>query len=159
FSRSPGDPPAASVRTAAVRGDSFTWGVPISSLVGRMYELLDIERLVGDHRLVTLVGPPGVGKTRLAIELARRRAEPVLACGRAQASQPLDLDRSLSNALGAPLCERERPGREILGAALAARGSVLVVLDNADDLIDTAADVLVPLLAVAPLARVLVTSR
>ena len=47
---------------------------PVSSFVGRTADLDRLERLVGEHRLVTVIGPGGAGKTRLAIEAARRVA-------------------------------------------------------------------------------------
>ena len=48
--------------------------VPVSSFVGRAADLAGLERLRGVHRVVTLVGTAGVGKSRLAVELARRSA-------------------------------------------------------------------------------------
>ncbi|HEX2149615.1 MAG TPA: LuxR family transcriptional regulator, partial [Actinomycetota bacterium] len=45
---------------------------PLSSMVGRRQELAALARLFAGHRLVTLVGPGGAGKTRLAIELGRK---------------------------------------------------------------------------------------
>ena len=45
---------------------------PVTSLLGRERELSEIKSLIGDHRYVTLVGPGGIGKTRLAIEVGRR---------------------------------------------------------------------------------------
>jgi predicted ATPase len=44
---------------------------PTGRLIGRDEELTSLRELVRDHRLVTLTGPPGVGKTRLAIALDR----------------------------------------------------------------------------------------
>ncbi|WP_163450792.1 hypothetical protein, partial [Escherichia coli] len=45
---------------------------PTSALVGRGEALMDVERLVGQHRIVTLTGVGGIGKTRLGLEAARR---------------------------------------------------------------------------------------
>src|SRR5712692_5968067 len=52
----------------------FGLPVPLNSFVGREQELADLARLVGPHRLVTLLGPGGSGKTRLALEVARQAA-------------------------------------------------------------------------------------
>jgi DNA-binding CsgD family transcriptional regulator len=52
-----------------------TLPVPLTSLVGRDGETGDLATLITDHRLVTLVGPGGVGKTRLALHVAGRTAE------------------------------------------------------------------------------------
>ena len=48
----------------------------LTELIGRDHELKDLSQLVSEHRLVTLVGPGGVGKTRLALEVARAEAAP-----------------------------------------------------------------------------------
>src|SRR6185295_1074737 len=48
---------------------------PSSDLVGRTAELHDLERVVGSSRFVTITGAGGIGKTRLAMELAMRRAK------------------------------------------------------------------------------------
>src|SRR6266850_5048165 len=50
--------------------------VPLTSFVGRRAELAQLRSVIASARLVTLVGPAGIGKTRLALELARRAARP-----------------------------------------------------------------------------------
>src|SRR6266567_4259359 len=69
---SPTDSAAAAARRLA-RASMPTLGasVPLSSFIGRERELADVKRLLADTRLLTLTGPGGVGKTRLAIEVSR----------------------------------------------------------------------------------------
>src|SRR5919202_3591208 len=69
----------ANAPTEAVSGPAATKGIPtplgtwspLSSFVGRELQLRDVHRVLIDTRLLTLTGPGGVGKTRLALELAR----------------------------------------------------------------------------------------
>lgn len=48
---------------------------PVASFIGREGAIDELATLLGSHRLVTLVGPPGVGKTRLGLEVATRTAK------------------------------------------------------------------------------------
>ncbi len=61
------------VQSAAAAG-SDNLPVSLTSFVGRARDLERLERLLGRHRLVTVTGPGGSGKTRVAVELARRLA-------------------------------------------------------------------------------------
>src|SRR5260370_22986499 len=64
---------AAARRLARANGPTLAASVPLSSFIGRERELADVKRLLADTRLLTLTGPGGVGKTRLAIEVSRER--------------------------------------------------------------------------------------
>jgi predicted ATPase len=126
-----------------------------SQLVGRDADLRELSRLVIDHRLVTLVGPAGVGKTRLAIEVARRHrmADGAwlvrLENARTPASLPLALGEAftMSGATEATVIDRLRACE------------VLMVLDNCEHVLDAAAELTAHLLDSAPRLRVLVTSQ
>jgi tetratricopeptide (TPR) repeat protein len=68
----PVEPPALAARPAPVR-QSLPWQP--TSFIGRGRELEELDRVLDSRRLVTLTGPGGCGKTRLAFELARRRLD------------------------------------------------------------------------------------
>ena len=62
---------AAARRPARPNMPTLDASVPLSSFIGRERELADVKRLLADTRLLTLTGPGGVGKTRLALEVSR----------------------------------------------------------------------------------------
>lgn len=64
--------PAQPVETAGRRANLPT---PLTSFVGREADIAAVTKLAAEYRLTTLVGPGGVGKTRLAVEVARARLE------------------------------------------------------------------------------------
>ncbi len=133
---------------------------PLTSFVGRERELAQIGELLTGTRLLTLTGPGGCGKTRLAIESARR-AMPSFPDGAffvelAPITDPELVHPTIARSLGV----REDPGRPIREAvedALRER-ETLLVLDNFEQILP-AAPFVTDLLRVAPGLRVLVTSR
>jgi predicted ATPase/DNA-binding CsgD family transcriptional regulator/DNA-binding XRE family transcriptional regulator/Flp pilus assembly protein TadD len=130
-----------------------------SSFVGRERELAELAGLMAGSRLLTLTGPGGAGKTRLAIELVRRGFgdnEVVFV--------PLESVRfpqSLASALASQLGVHDQPGKpltESLTDALVAAPRLLL-LDGAESLRDQVADLAGQLLSGVPGLRVVVTSR
>src|SRR5262249_5093750 len=123
-------------------------GVPraqLTSFVGREEELRRVAALLDDRRLVTLVGPGGTGKTRLAVELATRdhRPDGVRLVELAPLTDPVDVPQAVLAVVGARevgLIERG-PGAtnplERLRRALADK-RLLLVLDNCEHLVDAA---------------------
>jgi predicted ATPase/DNA-binding CsgD family transcriptional regulator/DNA-binding XRE family transcriptional regulator len=134
--------------------------VPHSSFVGREAELADLFLLLqGESRLISVTGPPGVGKTRLTFEAIRRFADP----GQTVVIplEPVRHPLSLTSAVAASLRLRDQPGVEVIAsveAALAATGR-LVVIDGAEHLRDEVAALVSRLLIAVPGLRVVVTSR
>jgi predicted ATPase/DNA-binding CsgD family transcriptional regulator len=133
----------------------------LSSFVGRHEELTAVTKLLTGAHLVTLVGPAGVGKTRLAMEVARTAAElhfdGVWLVELAALADPSLLVAAVAAALGV----REQPGRPMLEAVvshLRAR-RLLLVLDNCEHVIGSAAELSEALLGVCPDLRILATSR
>jgi predicted ATPase/DNA-binding SARP family transcriptional activator len=133
----------------------------VSSFIGRETELADIERLLGTRRLLTLSGVGGVGKTRLALEAARRaRADSpdgVFLADLSAIADPVLVDRQIATALDI----REQPDAS-LAEQLRERlrdADLLLVLDNCEHLRAACAEITGSLLASCPGLRVLATSR
>ncbi|HEX4108186.1 MAG TPA: BTAD domain-containing putative transcriptional regulator [Solirubrobacteraceae bacterium] len=135
---------------------------PTTRLIGRAVELLELERLTDDPfcRLITLVGPGGVGKTRLAIAHARRWAERfddgAVFVGLARLTDPSQVRAEIASALARRAGTTE-PNEQNLPRFLQPR-ELLLVLDNFEHVL-SAADLVAELLEQAPGLRVLVTSR
>jgi predicted ATPase/DNA-binding CsgD family transcriptional regulator len=141
-------------------GPSHTVPAALTPLIGRDEDISTVIALVGERRLVTLAGAPGIGKTRLAGEVAA--AVPGFEDGRwfvdlARVADPVLLPRALAAALGV----REEPGQplnETLVAHLGGR-SCLVVLDNCEHLVEATAALVEELLRRCPALTILTTSR
>ena len=126
--------------------------------LGREADVTGVLKALSTHRLVTLTGPGGVGKTTLAqVVAARSRRPAVYVVALAEVSPGADLARVVLDAIGGPAVVNGDPHRD-LAAALSQPGTVLV-LDNCEHLADEAADLIGPLLAACPDLRVLATSR
>ena len=132
---------------------------PRSEFVGRERELDRLRALASANRLLCLVGPGGVGKTRLAVELARSM-EPELPTTFVELGALRD-PRLVTSSIAVRLGARDRPGATGAQALAAAIGTEprLLVLDEAEQVREEVADVAAKLLADAPELRIVVTSR
>lgn len=138
---------AASGVGAATPGDR-----PLSSFIGRDADLAMLDRLVGMHRLVTVVGPAGSGKTRLAVEWAGRDAVVRLA----DVADPAHLVSAVAAAVD--VTGSAGDPYEVLVKRLRLRGRPLV-LDNCEHLVGEVARLVIDLLDRIPALRVVATSR
>jgi predicted ATPase/DNA-binding SARP family transcriptional activator len=139
----------------------------LTSLVGRSEELREAAKLVEQHRLVTVTGPGGAGKTSLAVELARRLAagypDGAWLAELAALRDPALLGEVVAVTLGLGE-EPAGPGvappavTERLASFVADKG-LLLVLDNCEHLVEACAGLARRLLQAGPAVRVLATSR
>ena len=145
----------------AVAGGVHGFPAALTSFIGRAEPLREVAGLLSDHRLVTVTGPGGAGKTRLAAQVARqvgsRFADGAWLVELAPVADPAQVAAVVAAALGV----REQPGlpaAEALARALA-RQQMLLVLDNCEHVIGAAAALCAELLAACDDVRVLATSR
>jgi DNA-binding CsgD family transcriptional regulator len=131
-----------------------------TSFVGRSFEQAGVLAALRNNRLVTMLGPGGVGKTRLAARVAEAAADKY-PFGTAFADLVPVREGFVTEAVAALLGVTEGPGRS-LDAALhehLARGKSLLVLDNCEHLLEVAAAFVEKLLADCTELTVLTTSR
>jgi predicted ATPase len=136
--------------------------VPLTPFVGRADEQEQLQHRLDEHRLVTVTGPGGAGKTRLALAVAagRQAQEPVWLAELG----PLAAGAGVADAVAAVVGAREAGAHgavdpvDRMTAVIGARPALLV-LDNAEHVADQAAVVAARLLAGCPELRLLVTSR
>ena len=132
----------------------------LTSFVGRQAEIAQIQTLLASSRLVTLTGPPGAGKTRLALAVATTLLpdfrDRVWWAPLASVGDPRLTLRHIAQQVGV----RQEPSRQALLAALQDKlgEQSLLLLDNFEHLL-AAAPLVSELLAAAPGLQVLVTSR
>jgi predicted ATPase/DNA-binding CsgD family transcriptional regulator len=150
----PGGPPAAA-------GGVHGFPAALTSFIGRDGPLREVAGLLAEYRLVTVTGPGGAGKTRLAGQVARavagRFADGAWLAELAPVRDPAHVASVVAAALGIP----EQPGVPA-GEAVArvlARQQLLLVLDNCEHVIGAAAELCAGLLAACDEVRVLATSR
>ncbi|HSJ21395.1 MAG TPA: LuxR C-terminal-related transcriptional regulator [Nocardioidaceae bacterium] len=133
----------------------------LSSFVGRRHELASVRAGLSTHRLVTLLGPGGIGKTRLAFRVAddqeRSQADGAWVAELAPVQVPELVPEAVVGALGLRSIEGGSP-TERLVAHLRHR-ELLLVLDNCEHVQDAAAALASELLARCPGVRILATSR
>ena len=132
-----------------------------TSFVGRRRELAEIVQVLGRTRLLTLTGPGGAGKTRLAYEAAARLAssypDGVQAVELASLSRPELVSQTVASVLDVPLPETGTA--EVALARQLAERRLLLVLDNCEHLLDACARLAAAVLRACPDVVVLATSR
>lgn len=134
---------------------------PLTTFVGREQEQAEIRQLLGKTRLLTITGVGGVGKTRLAIEVARTVSAEFADGIWLVDLAPIDDPRLVPQAVAAVLGVREQPDRALL-ATLADRlrdRKLLVLLDSCEHIVAGCAEVVAVLLQECPELCFLATSR
>jgi predicted ATPase/DNA-binding CsgD family transcriptional regulator len=146
---------------AAAAGGVHGFPAALTSFIGRDVPVREVAGLLAGHRLVTVTGPGGSGKTRLAAEVAKRVAgrfaDGAWLAGLALVADPALVPAVVAAALGV----REQPGVPA-GEAVArvlARQQLLLVLDNCEHVIGAAAELCAALLAACDEVTILATSR
>ena len=153
-----GDGDALPLRSAMTAPTNLV--VDVSSFVGRAHDVKGVAELLGSHRLVTLVGPGGVGKTRLAVEAAAGVTglfgDGVWFCDLASVSAGEQVPAAVAATIGA----RHQAGMELADAIalFLQRRRCLIILDNCEHVLDAAARLAVRLIDVDGIV-VLATSR
>lgn len=135
---------------------------PDGPMVGRQHDREEVLRLLGTNATVTITGPGGVGKTRLALDVAAEpaaahaQAGDVVAVDLAAVDRPERVCQAVASTLGLRAAGELKP---VDIAAALARRQLLLVLDNCEHLSEACRDLVVTLRREAPAVRVLATSR
>jgi len=157
------EPPSPAADTAKTR--PATLPAPLTSFIGRDDDLARIDTLLTTGRLVTVLGPGGAGKTRLALEAARRHEyrDGVWLIDLASVTEPAKIATAVLAGIGlrgGAMFEARTLVDEldVLVGELGGRESLLLV-DNCEHLVDAVAHLVAALLPRCPGLRVLATSR
>nr|WP_242670102.1 LuxR family transcriptional regulator [Mycobacterium decipiens] len=133
--------------------------VQFTTFVGRDAQIREVQELLAKYRLVTLRGDGGVGKTRLAIQIAAASEfrDGLCFVDLAPIADPDIVSTTAAHALGLI----DQPGRSIFDTLTHAIGNrhMLMVLDNCEHLLDACAELVVALLGACPELTILATSR
>ncbi|MET0326078.1 MAG: LuxR C-terminal-related transcriptional regulator, partial [Ilumatobacteraceae bacterium] len=137
------------------------WPVPVSSFVGRTAEREELTALVAAHRMVTVTGPGGVGKTRLAMhvveELAASRRHGSWFVDLVHVTDPGMVVAAVASAIGVD----EHPGGSLEDAVVAALAptDAVILMDNCEHLVDAVRPCVERLLTSSPRLVLVATSR
>ncbi len=134
---------------------------PTTSLIGREKELGEVATALKGHQVVTLTGPGGVGKTRLALEVAARSADNYPDGVWVIELAPVGDPAAVPEAFAAVLGIIQQPGLSLadsVAAALEGRSRLLLV-DNCEHLTDAAAEMIENVLSRSSTVSILATSR
>jgi predicted ATPase len=135
--------------------------VQLTSFIGRECELAELKHLLLSNRLLTLTGPGGTGKTRLALHLAADVLESFAQGAWLVELAPLADPTLVIQRVAAPLGVREQHARTLLDALMdyLRTKTLLLILDNCEHLIETCAKLADTLLRGAPGLKILASSR
>jgi predicted ATPase/DNA-binding NarL/FixJ family response regulator/DNA-binding XRE family transcriptional regulator len=144
-----------------IEGRTSVLPTPLSNFIGRQREMLEVRLRLDTVRLVTLTGSGGVGKTRLALEVAQTEAARFPAGVTYIALGALLEGAVVPETLAASLGLREQPGRRVLDTLIEHLRfkQLLLVLDNCEHLVEACAELAAALLQTCPGLRILATSR
>ena len=143
--------------------DTVPGNLPVqsTSFIGRHAEVAELGALLLEHRLVTLIGVGGVGKTRLGVqvaaELTSKFADGVWFVELAPVGDPAALPDAVATALGVT-AQTGMTVTESLAVALSGR-RLLIVLDNCEHVLDAAAELVEAILTRTTSVSVIATSR
>jgi predicted ATPase/DNA-binding CsgD family transcriptional regulator len=153
--------PAADAGVGVPAARTRVWPSPLTSFIGRAAERAALAGALGEHRLVTAVGPGGVGKTRLAQVVAADMSDRYADGAWYVDLVPVTGQAMVGPAVAAALGLGEQQGRSAEDTVLGwlAGRDVLLVLDNCEHLMDGVVMLLERLLAGCPRLAVLATSR
>jgi predicted ATPase/DNA-binding XRE family transcriptional regulator len=133
----------------------------LTAFIGRDREAADVRALAESSRLVTLTGPGGAGKTRLALHVAAGQlavlGDGVWLVELARVTEQDDVGAAVAGSLGIPL-QLGRAALDVLADALAPQ-EIMIVLDNCEHLVSSCAKVADTLLRHCPKLRLIATSR
>ncbi|HSS61691.1 MAG TPA: LuxR C-terminal-related transcriptional regulator [Candidatus Limnocylindrales bacterium] len=135
--------------------------VQLTSFVGREREIAQVQQLLAENRLLSLTGPPGIGKTRLALQVAARVAGRFRdGCWLTELGTIRD-GAQLPTVLASSLKVAERPGESLLETVASAFQTrrALIVLDNCEHVLDAAAVAAETLLRECAQVSIIATTR
>jgi predicted ATPase/class 3 adenylate cyclase/DNA-binding CsgD family transcriptional regulator len=158
------DPPDVRDGGAAAGGSApgvHGWSAALTSFIGRAAQVDEVTALLGEFRLVTVTGPGGSGKTRLAGQVARRVAARFADGAWLVELGPVQDPAQVASVAAAALGVREQPGLSAADAVarVLARQQLVLVLDNCEHVVAGAAALCARVLAAADDLRILATSR
>jgi hypothetical protein len=152
--------PESDSKKSVVKDDSLNIPIPLTSFVGREKELKEIAKLISSSRLLTLTGPGGVGKTRLAIQTAndlyKKFKDGVSWTSLVGLYDENLIPQEIAQSLNLREVSHE-PLIETLKRHLKSK-DVLLVIDNCEHLIKACAEYVEQLLAACPKLKILATS-
>lgn len=156
------DDSAFDTPTPSSPGRQYNWPAQITPFVGREAAIEAVDMMIDDPtcRLITLLGPGGMGKTRLALEIASRRlaicSDNIAFVPLAPLTSPEDIVPGIAAAMGVAIDGQGDPKQQLL--AYLRSQNLILVLDNFEHVLE-GAHIVIDILQVAPAITVLATSR